>query len=141
MRLLFFATALTGLIAPAALGGELLVNVIGISGASGEIGCALHQSAASFPTGNAGVSAQWQKAEAADLVCRFTNLSAGAYAVAVSHDLNGNRKTDTNFLGMPTEDWGVSNNVRPSLRAPTFEEARVEVPEAGETTIQVRLGR
>lgn len=140
MRALLLATALTGLIAPAAFGGDLVVSVTGIRGTSGEIGCALHQSAASFPTGSAG-SAQWQKAEAADLVCRFTNLAAGAYAVAVSHDLNGNRKTDTNFLGMPTEDWGVSNNVRPSLRAPTFEEARVEVSEAGETAIQVRLGR
>jgi uncharacterized protein (DUF2141 family) len=38
----------------------------------------------------------------------------------VAHDLNGNHKTGTNWVGLPLEPWGVTNNVRPILRAPKF---------------------
>lgn len=136
------SAVLGALIATAPAGaGELIVHVTGIKSAAGEVGCALHADAAQFPTGNSGAPVRWQKANPEGVVCRFSGLRAGAYAVAVSHDLNGNRMTDTNFLGMPTEDWGVTNNVRPGLRAPTFEEAKVSVPGTGATTVTVRLGR
>jgi uncharacterized protein (DUF2141 family) len=36
------------------------------------------------------------------------------------HDENGNRKVDTTFVGMPVEQWGVSNKTSPALRAPRF---------------------
>jgi uncharacterized protein (DUF2141 family) len=74
------------------------------------------------------------------VTCRFEALAPGDYAVAVSHDLNGNKKADTNFVGIPTEAWGVSNNVRPGLRAPRFDEARFSVPAEG-ATIAVRIAR
>lgn len=83
----------------------------------------------------------WLPASPDGVQCRFENLPPGRYAVAVSHDINGNRRTDTNLFGIPTEDWGVSNNVRPTLRAPRFDEAAVQVPEGNPTTIEVRLGR
>jgi uncharacterized protein (DUF2141 family) len=141
MRLIVLAAVMAHVAIPVAVGGELVVEVTGIRSAVGEIGCAVHRDAASFPTGNAGVVAQWHKPAADSVTCRFGNLQGGGYAVAASHDLNGNRKTDTNFLGMPTEDWGVSNNVRLRLSAPTFDEAKVDVADNGETRIQIRLGR
>lgn len=73
-----------------------------------------------------------------DLTCVFERLTHGTYAVAVAHDLNGNRKTDRNFLGMPKEAWGVSNNARPSLRAPRFQEAVVQLSENLTIAIEVR---
>ena len=42
---------------------------------------------------------------------------------------------------MPTEVWGVSNNVRPPMRAPYFDEAAVAVAAGGPVTIEVRLAR
>lgn len=48
----------------------------------------------------------------------------GEYAIAVSHDLNGNGKLDMNFFGIPKEPYGFSNNYKPSLRAPKFEDCR-----------------
>ena len=113
----------------------------GVSSADGEVGCALHDSAAAFPTGQTGGPSSWQKADPSGVTCRFPDLAPGLYAIAVSHDLNGNRKTDTNFLGIPKEDWGVSNNIRPNLRAPTFEEAQVAVDDTGITDIRIRIAR
>ena len=40
------------------------------------------------------------------------NLPAGNYAVQVMHDENENNKLDTNFMGMPIEGYGFSNNPR-----------------------------
>ncbi len=42
------------------------------------------------------------------------------------------RSTDTPFPGIPREAWGVSNDVRPTLRPPRFDEAVFEIRE-GET--------
>jgi uncharacterized protein (DUF2141 family) len=51
----------------------------------------------------------------------FRNLKPGKYAVRLFHDANNNGKLDTDFLGMPKESWGCSNNVKPHFAAPKFE--------------------
>lgn len=120
---------------------ELVVRVSGVESSTGEVGCALHADGSEFPTGNARAVQVWLPADPRGIACRFANLKPGFYAVSVSHDLNGNRRADTNFLGIPRESWGVSRNARPSMRAPTFDEAKVEVSAAGVTTIDVRVAR
>lgn len=129
------------LMATGAGAGELRVAVTGARSAAGQIGCALYPGERGFPMDPASAVQLWQPADPNGVVCRFEGLSPGSYAVAVSHDLNANRRTDTNFLGMPTEDWGVSNNARPTLRAPRFEEAAVQVTDGAPVAIEIRLGR
>lgn len=129
------------MLAAQAHAAELRVTVTGARGAEGQVGCALHLAAEGFPMEPTRATQLWLPASPVGVECRFTNLAPGRYAVAVSHDLNGNRRTDTNFLGIPTEDWGVSNNLRPTLRAPRFEEAAVPVDEGAPTAIEIRLGR
>ena len=68
----------------------------------------------------------------------FGGLEPGRYAVTVYHDKNDNQKFDKNWVGMPREAWGVSNNVRPRLRAPRFDEAVLNLS-AGEHTIDIRI--
>ena len=55
----------------------------------------------------------------------------GTYALAVYHDVNGNRKFDKNWLGFPKEPFGLSNNPRLRLRAPKFSDVSFEVDENG----------
>ncbi len=55
----------------------------------------------------------------------------GVYAIAVYHDVNGNRKFDKNWIGLPKEPFGVSNNPRVRLGPPKFKEAAFEVNEVG----------
>jgi uncharacterized protein (DUF2141 family) len=80
-----------------------------------------------------------QAAKPGSLEFRFENLPPGRYAAAASNDRNGNRKTDKNFVGMPTEPWGVSNNVRPGMRAPKFDEAAFEVKEGQPNRIEIAV--
>jgi len=40
----------------------------------------------------------------------FTDLHDGVYAVSVFHDENENQKLDKDFVGIPKEGYGASNN-------------------------------
>lgn len=106
---------------------EITVQVTGVAGDAGEIGCALYPSGSRFPMEGGSVQQIWMRASAAGVTCHFKQVPEGTWAVSVAHDLNGNHQVDKNFLGIPTEPWGVSNNARPSLRAPRFEEAAFQV--------------
>lgn len=51
----------------------------------------------------------------------------GQYAVVVYHDENDNHKFDRNWIGLPTEGFGVSNDPTLFLAPPSFEESAFEV--------------
>ena len=54
-------------------------------------------------------------------------LAKGEWAVDLTQDTNKNDQLDKNFLGIPTEPFAFSNNVRPRLAAPNFEECKFTV--------------
>ncbi|WP_356595400.1 DUF2141 domain-containing protein [Pseudomonas oryzihabitans] len=58
-------------------------------------------------------------------------LPPGRYAVSVIHDSNSNSQLDTNFIGMPTEQYGYSNNPPLRMRMATFEECAFTLHAAG----------
>ena len=49
------------------------------------------------------------------------SLSSGTYAFRYFHDIDGDGELNTNWVGMPTEPYGFSNNVVGSFGPPTFE--------------------
>jgi uncharacterized protein (DUF2141 family) len=55
------------------------------------------------------------------------NLEPGDYAFVAYLDENGDGKLNRNALGKPKEPYIFSNDVRPKLRKPTFEETKVAV--------------
>ncbi len=129
------------LLLPSLWASDLVVTISGVTSGKGEIGCALYRDPAGFPMDASKATSVRIKAKTGTVECKFTGLGPGSYALAVSHDLNSNRKTDTNFVGMPKEDWGVSNNVRPRLRAPRFDEARFELKDGVSARLEVRIAR
>ena len=121
-RLLRLALSIVCIVG-AAQAEELSVTVTGIDDhKGGEIGIALYPGPSGFPMDSLKANCVWLKADATNIVYRFRDVKPGTYAVAVSHDLNGNHVTDTTWIGIPTEPWGVSRNIRPRMRAPRFEE-------------------
>jgi uncharacterized protein (DUF2141 family) len=121
---------------------DVVVRITGLSEPLGKVGCSLFAGPAGFPMDNAGARQVWQAADAKGVTCRYTDVPEGTYAVAIGHDLNGNKRVDTNFIGMPTEQWGVSNNARPSLRAPRFDEAQFRVTaDAKEVVIDIKVAK
>ena len=126
----------------AAHSADVVVRVTGIAVPLGQIGCSLFKDDKGFPMDHSAASVQWQPASGSGVTCRFTQVAVGRYAVSAAHDSNDNRRVDTNFLGIPTEQWGVSGNVRPRLRAPTFDEAVFTVAaDSGEMVIDIKVAK
>ena len=61
----------------------------------------------------------------------------GEYAIALFIDTNNNKKLDKNFLGIPKEQYGFSNNAMGTLSAPTFKQAKFNL--AGKTIQNIKL--
>jgi uncharacterized protein (DUF2141 family) len=57
----------------------------------------------------------------------INGLPAGTYAVSVLHDENDNGKMDTNFLGIPSENFGASNDAKGFMGPPSFEDSKFEL--------------
>ena len=56
----------------------------------------------------------------------FPGIAPGTYAVSVYHDENSNDKLDTNFLGIPREGVGASNNAHGHMGPPKFDSAKFQ---------------
>lgn len=69
----------------------------------------------------------------------FEAIPAGRYAIAVVHDANNNNRFDTNFIGIPTEGYGASQNKLPFAAAPKFEENTFLVGAGTHTSVNIRL--
>lgn len=69
----------------------------------------------------------------------FADLPAGEYAVSAYYDANANGKMDTNFLKIPNEPTGISNNAGSSFGPPTYEQAKFMLPAANhKITVNLR---
>lgn len=55
------------------------------------------------------------------------SMPAGEYAVHVYHDLDSNGKMKANFIGIPKEPTGVSNDAKGKMGPPKFRDAAFAV--------------
>jgi uncharacterized protein (DUF2141 family) len=67
------------------------------------------------------------------------SLEYGEYAVRVFHDENKNEIIDTNILGIPTEDYGYSNNASSWFGPPSWDRAKF-IFDKPEMTIEIEVG-
>jgi uncharacterized protein (DUF2141 family) len=67
------------------------------------------------------------------------DLACGVYAVASFHDVNNNKKLDTNLFGVPRESYGFSSGVRGRLNMPKYKEVSFKLQDAlTELTIAIK---
>lgn len=105
---------------------RITVEIGALRSAKGVVRCSLYASANGFPTDPSKAAALVIAPSIAngDAVCIVDNVKPGTYAVGFLHDENNNGKMDTNFLGMPTEGYGASNNARGTMGPPSFNAAK-----------------
>lgn len=97
------------------------VEVGGMRNNNGQIICALYSSADGFPKKSEKAIAHVNSAISdKQAVCEFPGIAPGTYAVSVFHDENSNGKLDTNFMGIPREGVGASNDAKGHLGPPKF---------------------
>jgi uncharacterized protein (DUF2141 family) len=64
-----------------------------------------------------------------DNKCIFviTELKPGKYAFKYFHDENNDEKLNTNFMGIPKEGYGFSNNAKGIFGLPSFDKMLFEI--------------
>lgn len=105
------------------------VEIGGLRNDKGQVLCALYSSADGFPKkGDKPLGHAKSLISGGHAVCEFPDVAIGTYAVSVFHDENSNGKLDTNFMGIPREGVGASNNAKGHLGPPTFDAAAFRFP-------------
>ena len=123
-----FVTAAAAFLTQAVRAADLTVTITDIRAAKGTLMVAVTNSDAAWNNQAKPVEGRKIAVTGKEVVLHFT-LPAGSYAVQVIHDENDNGKLDTNFLGIPSEGYGFSNNPT-ALRRANYDEARFELGEA-----------
>lgn len=60
------------------------------------------------------------------LSAQIIDINYGEIAIAIYQDLNSNGKFDKNIIGMPTEGYAFSNNFRPKIKAPDYDDCKFD---------------
>ena len=130
MQIMKLATLAFGLIIALGVHGQQAVNTkklsIKISNIQSKgkiLYVGIYRAGDEFPEFNK----YWKNSKATTTSNEMTiefDVPYGDYAVAVSHDLNGNGKLDKNLFGYPKEPFGFSNNYKPKLSSPNFSDCK-----------------
>ena len=115
--------------ASSAVAGSLTVEVHNIEKA-GEMHLAIYYDADVFENDNGekGGAAKGilqgviEPVETGTAIYEF-DIPDGTYAVGIFVDVNYNNKMDRNFLGIPKEQYGFSNNAKGNFGPPSFKDA------------------
>lgn len=119
-------------------GASLRLEVSTFRNAKGTLNCRLFTEPASFPDGD-GARTVRAAIAGTQASCLFDDVPPGTYAVAVVHDENGNGRLDRNFLGIPSEGYGVSNNKTYAMTGPKWDESRFIIKEGESALMRVSL--
>lgn len=116
---------------------NLQVNVSAIANNKGLVEFALYKNPAVFTEAGKTHRLARVDAQKGTVTYTFKDLEPGKYALVVYHDENHNKICDKNFFGIPTEAYAFSNNVRPKLSVPSFEDCAIKLQQ--DRSIQIKM--
>jgi uncharacterized protein (DUF2141 family) len=116
----------------------LTVKVENITEVKGKLFLSLWEKADGFPAkSEVALRRQAVPVTGTQQTLMFEGLPPGTYAVSAAQDVNDNGKIDANFIGIPKEPVGVSNDAKGRFGPPKFEDAKFGL--GGDKTITIHL--
>lgn len=116
---------------------DLTVKLSPIESQKGVIELSIYNTPSKFPKVGETYKMVRLKPTGKELTYTFKGLKPGKYAVCTYHDENANKTCDKNMFGIPTEAYAFSNDVRPVLSAPTFEQCAISLTKSTTTKIKM----
>ena len=104
--------------------GYLTIVVTGLENDDGEVLIAVSNSREDYESDDPAFIGAKVKIENRKAEHTFEELPFGEYTIKLFHDENMNGELDSNFLGIPTEDYGFSNNVRGTFGPADYDDAK-----------------
>lgn len=126
-RILFLATILISVYSYSqdSQGHTVEVEITNIDSAKGQMLVAIYDTEDNWL--KTPYEGTYGKIENGASIVSFTDVPDGTYAISSYHDENDNDKLDMNFLGIPKEDVGSSNNAQALMGPPKWEDAKFEI--------------
>jgi uncharacterized protein (DUF2141 family) len=106
--------------------GTLIVSVVGLPNDNGVVRFGLYKDKASYDRQKGAARSVDLPIHNGRCIWQIDHLAFGEYAIMLHHDENANGKMDKNFIGLPKEGYGFSNDAEPGFSAPYFSEARFD---------------
>jgi uncharacterized protein (DUF2141 family) len=100
----------------------LTIKLTNIQNLRGHIELGLYKDSNKFPKIGQHFKMVRLKPTEKELSYSFQNLEEGEYALCLYHDEDNNGVCNRNFIGIPTESYAFSNNIRPKWSEPVFED-------------------
>lgn len=104
--------------------GTLTINFIGLKNNDGNVKVALANSAQNYKDHKNPFIGKTVPIKNNKAVIVLEDVPFGEYAVKAFHDEDANDKLNTNFFGMPIEDYGFSNDARGTFGPPSWKDAK-----------------
>jgi uncharacterized protein (DUF2141 family) len=119
--------------------GDIVVEINGCENSDGVIQIGLYNSKTGFPEYDKSYEGVSLSASKETVVHTFTSIPAGTYAIAAWHDENEDKKINTNWIGIPSENYGFSQNKFGTFGPPDFEDVSFEVVDNKTITLTINL--
>lgn len=104
--------------------GNLTIRITGFENNNGNCWFALDNDKNIFEEGSSVYIGKILPIKNWEVIIEINSLNFGEYAIKVFHDKNNNGKLDTDFLGIPKENYGYSNNARSWFGPPSWQKAK-----------------
>lgn len=116
---------------------SLTVKIKGIRNNKGTINFGVFNNANGFLKEGKALKTQKLTVKNGEATVVLSSLPKGIYAFSLFHDSNSDGKCNTNLVGIPTEGYAFSNNMRPKLAAPSFKDCSFNL--SSNTSVEVRM--
>ena len=104
---------------------DITVVISNFDNNQGKAYVALYNSEGTFLS--KGFEATFSKIENNSCEVTFKAVPNGTYAISMFHDENDNNKMETTLFGIPTEDYGCSNNATGFMGPPKWKDAKFQI--------------
>lgn len=107
-----------------AASGNLIVLVIGFENSEGNARIGVSNSEENWEMRDTSYAGTITEIKNDSVRVTFENLPFGEYGIKVHHDEDSDNEMDTNFIGIPSENYGFSNNASGTFGPPNWEDAK-----------------
>ncbi len=116
---------------------KLVLKISNIQKMQGDIKIGVFKSESSFLKEDLAVKNYSIKVIKNTAILTISDLPKGEYAISMFHDENSDNKMNTNFIGIPKEPYGFSNNVKPKMSAPKYKDCKFNFSD--DKTLEIKL--
>lgn len=106
---------------------DLIVRIEGLETTQGQLMVGLYDSESAYENDSEFEGGAFP-IERNKALIRFEDIPVGHYAIKVFHDEDMDGRLSTGALGIPSEDYGFSNNASDPFSAPEWRESRFALP-------------